>query len=217
MPNIGPLELIIVLVIVLLIFGPKRLPGLGVSSARACASSRTPSPARTDARRGWRRPALERGERAAAPLPPTARRDRAAGRAPSRAPDALKPVATATLRPVGHEDRLSARRAPRRAAHRLIICGHRVRASRSAVCYLAERPAPADRQPAAAGHQPQKRTQQGKGIRSARSTSPTSDPRRAGLQTRAASGRSRRRSSPRSAQLLEREAVAGQARDVRRG
>jgi sec-independent protein translocase protein TatA len=29
MPNIGPLELIIVLVIVLVIFGPKRLPGLG--------------------------------------------------------------------------------------------------------------------------------------------------------------------------------------------
>ena len=29
MPNIGPLELAIVLVIVLLIFGPKRLPSLG--------------------------------------------------------------------------------------------------------------------------------------------------------------------------------------------
>jgi sec-independent protein translocase protein TatA len=29
MPNIGPLELVIVLVIVLVIFGPKRLPGLG--------------------------------------------------------------------------------------------------------------------------------------------------------------------------------------------
>ena len=29
MPNIGPTELIIVLVIALLIFGPKRLPGLG--------------------------------------------------------------------------------------------------------------------------------------------------------------------------------------------
>jgi sec-independent protein translocase protein TatA len=28
-PNIGPMELVIVLVIVLLIFGPKRLPGLG--------------------------------------------------------------------------------------------------------------------------------------------------------------------------------------------
>jgi sec-independent protein translocase protein TatA len=31
MPNIGPLELVIVLVIVLIIFGPKRLPGLGRS------------------------------------------------------------------------------------------------------------------------------------------------------------------------------------------
>jgi sec-independent protein translocase protein TatA len=31
MPNIGPLELIVVLVIVLVIFGPKRLPGLGRS------------------------------------------------------------------------------------------------------------------------------------------------------------------------------------------
>jgi sec-independent protein translocase protein TatA len=31
MPNIGPLELIIVLVVVLLIFGPKRLPDLGRS------------------------------------------------------------------------------------------------------------------------------------------------------------------------------------------
>ena len=31
MPNIGPTELIIVLVIVLVIFGPQRLPGLGRS------------------------------------------------------------------------------------------------------------------------------------------------------------------------------------------
>jgi sec-independent protein translocase protein TatA len=31
MPNIGPTEIIIVLVIVLLIFGPKRLPDLGRS------------------------------------------------------------------------------------------------------------------------------------------------------------------------------------------
>jgi sec-independent protein translocase protein TatA len=29
MPDIGPLELVIILVIVLLVFGPKRLPGLG--------------------------------------------------------------------------------------------------------------------------------------------------------------------------------------------
>jgi sec-independent protein translocase protein TatA len=31
MPSIGPLELIVVLVILLVIFGPKRLPGLGKS------------------------------------------------------------------------------------------------------------------------------------------------------------------------------------------
>ncbi len=31
MPNIGPLEIVIVLVIVLVIFGPKRLPDLGRS------------------------------------------------------------------------------------------------------------------------------------------------------------------------------------------
>jgi sec-independent protein translocase protein TatA len=34
MPNIGPLEIIIVLVIVLIIFGPKRLPDLGRSLGR---------------------------------------------------------------------------------------------------------------------------------------------------------------------------------------
>ncbi len=31
MPSIGPLELIVVLIILLVIFGPKRLPGLGRS------------------------------------------------------------------------------------------------------------------------------------------------------------------------------------------
>ena len=31
MPGIGPLEIIVVLIIVLVIFGPKRLPGLGRS------------------------------------------------------------------------------------------------------------------------------------------------------------------------------------------
>ena len=34
MPNIGPLEIVIVLVIVLVIFGPKRLPDLGRSLGR---------------------------------------------------------------------------------------------------------------------------------------------------------------------------------------
>lgn len=31
MPNLGPTELIIILVIILVIFGPKKLPGLGKS------------------------------------------------------------------------------------------------------------------------------------------------------------------------------------------
>jgi sec-independent protein translocase protein TatA len=31
MPNIGPMELVVVLVIALLVFGPKRLPDLGRS------------------------------------------------------------------------------------------------------------------------------------------------------------------------------------------
>jgi sec-independent protein translocase protein TatA len=34
MPNIGPLEIAVVLVIVLIIFGPKRLPELGQSMGR---------------------------------------------------------------------------------------------------------------------------------------------------------------------------------------
>jgi sec-independent protein translocase protein TatA len=34
MPNVGPLEIAVVLVIVLLIFGPKRLPDLGRSMGR---------------------------------------------------------------------------------------------------------------------------------------------------------------------------------------
>ena len=34
MPNIGPLELIIVLIIALVVFGPKRLPELGRSMGK---------------------------------------------------------------------------------------------------------------------------------------------------------------------------------------
>ena len=34
MPNIGPLEIVIVLIIVLIVFGPKRLPEMGRSLGR---------------------------------------------------------------------------------------------------------------------------------------------------------------------------------------
>ena len=34
MPNVGPLEIAVVLIIVLIIFGPKRLPELGQSMGR---------------------------------------------------------------------------------------------------------------------------------------------------------------------------------------
>lgn len=39
-PNIGPMEIGIVLVVVLLIFGPKRLPELGSSLGRGLSSFR---------------------------------------------------------------------------------------------------------------------------------------------------------------------------------
>ena len=65
MPNIGPLEIIIVLVIVLVIFGPKRLPELGRSMGRGMRefkSSVTGKDEDTDAK-------LEAG--APIPAPPT--------------------------------------------------------------------------------------------------------------------------------------------------
>lgn len=41
MPNIGPLEIVIVLVIVLIIFGPKRLPELGSSLGQSIREFRS--------------------------------------------------------------------------------------------------------------------------------------------------------------------------------
>ena len=77
MPNIGPTELIIVLVIVLLIFGPKRLPGLGRqlgSGMREFKDSISGKDKRADDAdsRAQANAALGRGEEPLPPQPTTA-------------------------------------------------------------------------------------------------------------------------------------------------
>lgn len=55
MPNIGPLELAIVLIIALVVFGPKRLPelgrslGKGIREFRGSVSGESQEPERTEA------------------------------------------------------------------------------------------------------------------------------------------------------------------------
>jgi TatA/E family protein of Tat protein translocase len=44
MPNIGPMEVIVVLAIALMVLGPKRLPQAGKSLGAGSASSRARSP-----------------------------------------------------------------------------------------------------------------------------------------------------------------------------
>ena len=145
MPNIGPLELVIVLVIVLLIFGPKRLPGLGRQLGSGCASSRTRSPARTrttttSSDEVDRRPRSGRARRAR----PVARRSprcveparRAARTSPPRVPTPEQPLArdARVVRPIGHEERLSIVDHLDELRTRLIICVVGVR-RRVRVCY----------------------------------------------------------------------------------
>lgn len=65
MPNIGPLEIVVVLVIVLVIFGPKRLPELGRSLGRGIREFRGSVTGEHDDDKA---PALDKGEPAAKPV-----------------------------------------------------------------------------------------------------------------------------------------------------
>ena len=105
---IGPLEIIIVLVIVLVIFGPKRLPDLGRSLGTGMREFKDSVTGKDkDARSSRRsRPTAEKPE----PTPTTA------GRAPVLTPGGGRSRG-ARIRPIAHEDRLTHRRPPRRAAH----------------------------------------------------------------------------------------------------
>jgi sec-independent protein translocase protein TatA len=71
MPNIGPLELAVVLIIVLVIFGPKRLPGLGRSLGSGMREFKDSITGKTkdDDEDTDERPALTQPEAAPAPPP----------------------------------------------------------------------------------------------------------------------------------------------------
>lgn len=69
MPNVGPLEIIIVLVLVLVIFGPKRLPELGRSLGRGIREFRGSVMGEHDD--DSKPPTLDKGADASAPAQPT--------------------------------------------------------------------------------------------------------------------------------------------------
>ncbi|MDX6656505.1 MAG: sec-independent protein translocase protein TatA [Solirubrobacteraceae bacterium] len=67
MPNIGPLELVIVLVIVLLLFGAKRLPELGRSLGSGMKEFKDSVTGKDDDGDAFGQPELDRGETHPAP------------------------------------------------------------------------------------------------------------------------------------------------------
>lgn len=75
MPNIGPTELIIMLVIILVIFGPKRLPGLGKqlgSGMRDFKEAVTSKHDKDDEDEDAERPALTKAATSTDATPPVA-------------------------------------------------------------------------------------------------------------------------------------------------
>ena len=84
MPNIGPGELILVLVIVLIIFGPGKLPDIGNAIGRGVREFRKASTDLED---------TIRGESKAAPPPSDASAGEASPAAPAPAPSSSTPEA----------------------------------------------------------------------------------------------------------------------------
>ena len=110
--SIGPMELIVVLVIALVVLGPKRLPDAGRRSAAACASSRARSPAAATRSRRAR-------DARCAEAPRAARRAAAARASP---PERTPRMATFPLRAVGHHDQLTLTGHLGELRTRLIVC-----------------------------------------------------------------------------------------------
>ncbi len=154
-------DLIVVLVIVLLIFGPKRLPGLGRQLGQGIREFKDSITGESgDAAE---RPELTRASQVPVP-PPRASRASAARSRPARprsrraslrsaAPSPRNRAATLAkvLRPIGHDDRLSISRSSRRAAH---AADHQPGGARGRIrlLLLAEPRAAARAQPRAAAH-----------------------------------------------------------------
>ena len=70
MPNIGPLELVIVLVIVLLLFGAKRLPELGRSLGSGMKEFKDSVTGKDDDGDAFGKTELDRGETDSTPTSP---------------------------------------------------------------------------------------------------------------------------------------------------
>jgi|SRR5215212_10218538 len=85
MPNVGPLEIAVVLIIVLIIFGPKRLPELGQSMGRGIREFRNSLSEDKDKDKDppeEKRPELEASQQAQATQPQPAQAQQPAQAAP---------------------------------------------------------------------------------------------------------------------------------------
>ena len=135
MPNIGPLEIAIVLVIVLLIFGPKRLPGLGKqlgTGMREFKESITGKDKDDDDDARASRATIAATSRPRSGVPRASRRrsrarpSASAPRASARTRRLSHPMASA-LRTVAHDDRLSLVEHLTELRVRIVICLRGVR------------------------------------------------------------------------------------------